>query len=94
VINFDLDDDTIDRIADAVVRKLSEQNLTRSALIDQGSSPLGNRRHIKLARAHPERCPRVGRKYFVPADLVEAEMQRLSGACNDNDLDEELGLCG
>lgn len=73
--------------------------------VDQASSPLGPRRHIRAVRRllteGDPRAGRAGRKYFLRGDAVDEELARLGReqlrmqtqtAREDAELIEEFGL--
>ncbi len=68
-----------------VIRSIVRDELARQResleLVDQAASPLGRRRHVRVARRLLEesdpRAGRAGKRYFLTRAAIEEELRRL-----------------
>lgn len=75
-------DDLARRVADVVVERL--RGPAEADLVDQGASPLGNRRHIntvrrRMASGQPG-ASRVGRRYLLSRTALSEELAHAGGS--------------
>ena len=75
-------DQLLDELADRLAPRLAERlrGGAASDLVDQSSSPLGNRRHIQAVRrrmaAGELGASKVGRRYLLNREALSEELQR------------------
>ena len=91
-----LSQELLDQIADAIAQRVVDKLRAGDfgTMLDQTASPLGPRRHAKLAReliAHGDsRACRVGRRWLVERAAIEENLTKAPAP--DNEVLVSLGL--
>jgi len=84
-------DEFLDKLAEVLAKKLAKclGGPDGNALVGQGESPLGPRKHCAAVRRRLARseggAARVGKRYLLTQEALQAELRMESGPVNDTD---------
>lgn len=82
-------EELLDKLAEVLAKKLAKCLTSRdgAALLDQGDSPLGPRKHCAAVRrrlaANEGGAARVGKRHLLTQEALQEELRRESGPVND-----------